>query len=75
MAQPRCTCPAAWRGSGRRPECALHEMPGHPDDDLPPGNARRRDGTVVDVMATLGGPARRPRDPEGMGGDTWRPWP
>ena len=44
------------------------------DDSLPLGKARRRDGTVVDVLATIGAPRRR-GDPEGMGADTWRPWP
>jgi hypothetical protein len=52
----------------------LHEAEGHPEDDLPLGKARRRDGTVVDVMATIGGRRRPRRDPEGMTPDvTWTP--
>jgi hypothetical protein len=74
-AGPRCTCPAAWRGHGQRPACVLHEVPGHPDEELPEGAARRRDGRVCTVMATIAPGAGRPRDPEGMGGDTWRQWP
>lgn len=74
LADARCTCPAFWRGNGKRPECVRHEAPGALAEELPPGKARRSDGQVVDVLATIGGPARRPGDPEGMPG-TWRPWP
>ena len=41
-------------------------------DPLPPGKARRRDGTVVDVMGTLGGSRKDRKDPEGMVPDV--PW-
>jgi hypothetical protein len=75
LADGRCTCAAFWRGRGQRPPCVLHEADGHPDDDLAPGQARRTDGRVVDVLKTLARSRGRPADPEGMGGDTWRPWP
>jgi len=75
FASSRCTCAAHWRGKGRRPECPLHEADGHPADTLEPGQARRRDGTVVTVSRTYAPGSGRRRDPEGMGADTWRPWP
>lgn len=74
LTEPHCTCPAYWQGRGKRPECPLHEADGHPADDLEPGQARRRDGTVVSVMATLGSSRRPRKDPEGMTPEvTWRP--
>jgi hypothetical protein len=51
------------------------EAQGHPDDELEPGQARRRDGTVVDVLATIGA-RRAPRDiPREDQVRDWRPWP
>jgi hypothetical protein len=73
---PRCTCAACWRGRGKRPECPLHEADGHPADTLEPGQARRRDGSVVTVMATIAPRAGPERDAEGMGAArSWRPVP
>jgi hypothetical protein len=64
-----CTCETAWRGKSPRPECVLHEA------QLPPGTARRKDGTLCRVLATVAG-RRAARDPEGMGSAAeWYPWP
>jgi hypothetical protein len=75
LTSPHCTCPHAWRGQGKRPQCVLHEAEGHPDGVLGPGQARRRsDGTVVTVLATVAGVSAPRRDPEGMEPDvTWHP--
>jgi hypothetical protein len=74
LTSPHCTCPHAWRGQGKRPQCVLHEADGHPDDELGPGQARRRDGTVVTVLNTVAGPAAVRKDAEGMEPDvTWYP--
>jgi hypothetical protein len=43
-----------------------------PDHKLPPGKDEARRRVARLLAANRRG---RPRDPEGMGADTWRPWP
>jgi len=44
MTDARCTCPESWQGTGTRPLCRQHER----------GLARRRDGTLVNVLRSAG---------------------
>ena len=62
LTDAQCTCPAMWRGAGKRPPCEVH-----PEAE----ETRRRSVASIVTVNRL----RRPRDPEGMGADTWRPYP
>lgn len=51
------------------------QEPEREPDPLPEGKARRRDGRVCDMLATVGGRPTLRRDPEGLTPDVgdWHP--